>query len=115
MEQLAAQIGPAHYLRVSRTYKQKSRALYEGVLRADVKSLRPDIDIFTFADGSRIGISTSMTSLPQWPARRSAGCGRSSVSTPSPNISKRPVARSLASYSGTTGRWRFPLCPDNQP
>jgi hypothetical protein len=51
-----AQIGLARYLRVSRTLKKESRALYEGVLRADVKSPQPDIDIFTFANRSRIGI-----------------------------------------------------------
>ena len=43
-------------MRVSRTLKKESRALYEGAPQADVKSPRPDIDIFMFADGSRIGI-----------------------------------------------------------
>ena len=39
-----AQIGPTHYLRISRTFKKKSRALCEGVLRAELKSPQPYTD-----------------------------------------------------------------------
>lgn len=52
-----SQIGPNHHLSVANTLKQQTRALYEGVLGATVKSPRPDTEIFRFADGSGIGVS----------------------------------------------------------
>jgi len=50
------QIGLNHYLSVAKTLKNNTRALYEGVLGATVQSPRPDVDIFTFANGSSMGI-----------------------------------------------------------
>lgn len=52
-----SQIGPNHHLSVANTLKQQTRALYQGVLGATVKSPRPDTEIFSFADGSGIGVS----------------------------------------------------------
>jgi hypothetical protein len=51
-----AQIGLNHRLSVARTLKKETRALYEGVFGATVKSPRPDTEIFTFANGSGIGV-----------------------------------------------------------
>jgi len=51
-----AQIGLNHRLTVPKTLKEQTRALYEGVLGASVKSPRPDVEIFTFANGSGIGV-----------------------------------------------------------
>jgi hypothetical protein len=51
-----AQIGLNHRLSVLNTLKEQTRALYEGVLGATVKSPRPDVEIFTFANGSGIGV-----------------------------------------------------------
>jgi hypothetical protein len=41
-----AQIGLNYRLTVANTLRQQTRTLYEGVLGANVKSLRPDIEIF---------------------------------------------------------------------
>ena len=49
-------IGLNHRLSVANTLKQQTRALYEGVLGASVMSPRPEVEIFTFADGSGIGV-----------------------------------------------------------
>jgi hypothetical protein len=49
-------IGLNHYLSVADTLRRETRALYEGALGATVKSLRPDLDMFAFANGSRIGV-----------------------------------------------------------
>jgi len=51
-----AQIGLNHRLSVAKPLKDATRALYEGVLQASVKSPRPEVDIFTFANGSGIGV-----------------------------------------------------------
>ncbi len=51
-----AQIGLNHRLSVAKTRTKQTRALYEGVLAASVKSPRADVDIFTFANGSGISI-----------------------------------------------------------
>jgi hypothetical protein len=51
-----SQIGLNHRLTVANTLRQQTRALYEGVLGASVMSPRPDTEIFTFADGSGIGV-----------------------------------------------------------
>src|SRR5277367_2260270 len=51
-----AQIGLNHRLSVAKSFKQQTRALYEGVLGASVKSPRPEVEIFTFANGSGIGV-----------------------------------------------------------
>src|SRR6516164_3826047 len=51
-----AQIGLNHRLSVAKTLKEETRALYEGVLGASVKSPRPDVEIFTFTNGSGIGV-----------------------------------------------------------
>lgn len=52
-----SQIGLNHHLKVANPFKQQTRALYEGVLGASVKSPRPGTEIFTFANGSAIGVS----------------------------------------------------------
>jgi hypothetical protein len=57
MEDAMSQIGLNHHLNVANTLKQQTRALYEGVLGASVRSPRPDTEIFTFANGSGIGVS----------------------------------------------------------
>jgi hypothetical protein len=57
MEDTMSQIGPNHHLTVANTLKKETRALYEGALEGTVKSPRPDIEIFTFSDGSGIGVS----------------------------------------------------------
>ena len=49
-------IGLNHRLSVANRFKQQTRALYEGVLGATVTSPRPDVEIFTFANGSGIGV-----------------------------------------------------------
>ena len=51
-----AQIGLNHRLSVAKTRTKQTRALYEGVLAASVKSPRADVDIFTFANVSGISI-----------------------------------------------------------
>lgn len=51
-----SQIGLNHRLSVANRYKQQTRALYEGVLGATVTSPRPGIEIFTFTNGSGIGV-----------------------------------------------------------
>jgi hypothetical protein len=56
MEDAMAQIGLNYRLTVANTLRQQTRALYEGVLGASVKSPRPDIEIFTFTNGSGIGV-----------------------------------------------------------
>jgi hypothetical protein len=52
-----AQIGLNHHLNVANTLKRETRALYEGVLEARMHSPRPEVEIFTFANGSGIGVS----------------------------------------------------------
>ena len=47
---------PARNSYAAKTLKEQTRALYEGVLAASVKSPRPDVDIFTFANVSGISI-----------------------------------------------------------
>jgi hypothetical protein len=56
MEDAMSQIGLNHRLTVGNTLKKQTRALYEGVLGASVMSPRPDTEIFTFANGSGIGV-----------------------------------------------------------
>jgi hypothetical protein len=56
MEDAMSQIGLNHRLSVARTFKQQTRTLYEGVLGATVMSPRPDAEIFTFTNGSGIGV-----------------------------------------------------------
>src|SRR5207244_13298040 len=56
MEDVMSQIGLNHRLSVASTFKQQTRALYEGVLRATVVSPRPEVEIFTFSNGSGIGV-----------------------------------------------------------
>ena len=51
-----AQIGLNHRLSVANNLKAETRALYQGVLGASVKTPRPEVDIFTFANGSGIGV-----------------------------------------------------------
>jgi hypothetical protein len=56
MEDAMSQIGLNHRLSVANTFKRQTRALYEGVLGATVTLPRPDVEIFTFANGSGIGV-----------------------------------------------------------
>ena len=61
-----AQIGLNHRLSVADTLRKETRALYEGVFGATVKSAGPKIDVYTFANGSGIGVyyvdsSTALT------------------------------------------------------
>jgi hypothetical protein len=49
-------IGLNHRLSVAKTLKEETRSLYEGVLGATVKSPRTDVEIFTFSNGSGIGV-----------------------------------------------------------
>jgi hypothetical protein len=56
MENTMSQIGLNHRLTVPNTLKKETRALYEGVLGGTVTSPRPDVEIFTFSDGSGIGV-----------------------------------------------------------
>jgi hypothetical protein len=51
-----AQIGLNHRLNVAKPHKDATRALYQGVLGASVTSPRPDVEIFTFANSSGIGV-----------------------------------------------------------
>jgi hypothetical protein len=51
-----AKIGLNHRLSVAKNLKAETRAVYEGVLGATVKSPRPDVEIFTFSNGSGIGV-----------------------------------------------------------
>lgn len=51
-----SQIGLNHRLTVANTLKKQTRAVYEGVLGGSVTSPRPDMEIFTFTDGSGIGV-----------------------------------------------------------
>jgi hypothetical protein len=51
-----SQIGLNHRLSVASTHKQQTRALYEGVLGATATSPRPEVVIFTFVNGSGIGV-----------------------------------------------------------
>jgi len=51
-----AQIGLNHRLSVANTFKDQTRAVYEGVFGATVKSPRPGVELYTFANGSGIGI-----------------------------------------------------------
>jgi hypothetical protein len=51
-----AQIGLNHRLSVANTLKGETRALYEGALGAALISPRQDLDVFTFANGSGIGV-----------------------------------------------------------
>ena|SRR5712692_6236989 len=51
-----AQIGLNHRLSVAKTFQKETRALYQGVLGATVQSPRPDLEVFTFANGSGIGV-----------------------------------------------------------
>ena len=53
---ILSQIGINHRLSVANSYKQQTRALYEGVLGATVTSSRSGIEIFTFTNGSGIGV-----------------------------------------------------------
>jgi hypothetical protein len=56
MENAVPQIGLNHRLSVSNMLKHESRALYEGVLDATVTSPRPEVESFTFANGSGVGV-----------------------------------------------------------
>jgi hypothetical protein len=51
-----SQIGLNHRLTVANILKKETRAVYEGVLGATVRSPMPDLEIFTFANGSGIGV-----------------------------------------------------------
>ncbi len=54
-----AQIGLNHRLSVAKTHQEKTRAVYEGVLKATVASVSSPIgalEVFTFANGSGIGV-----------------------------------------------------------
>lgn len=51
-----SQIGLNHRLTVANTLQKETRALYEGVLGGTVTSPRPGVEIFTFSDGSGIGV-----------------------------------------------------------
>ena len=51
-----AKIGLNHHLCVTQNLKAETRAVYQGVFGATVKSPRPDTEIFTFANGSGIGV-----------------------------------------------------------
>jgi len=51
-----SQIGLNHHLSVANSYKQQTRALYEGALGATVTPPRPGVEIFTFTNGSGIGV-----------------------------------------------------------
>jgi hypothetical protein len=51
-----AGIGLNHKANVLKSLRNETRALYEGVFGATVKSPRPDLEVFTFADGSGIGV-----------------------------------------------------------
>jgi len=53
---MTAHIGPNHRLSVARTLKTETRALYQGVFGAAVDVLKPDLEIFRFANGSNIGV-----------------------------------------------------------
>ena len=51
-----AGIGLNHKVHVANGLRSETRALYEGVLGASMKSPAPNIEIFTFADGANIGV-----------------------------------------------------------
>ena len=51
-----AQIGLNHRLPVANTLKEQTRAVYQGVLGASIASRRPETEIFTFDNGSGIGV-----------------------------------------------------------
>jgi hypothetical protein len=55
-EMTMAKIGLNHRLSVAKDLKAETRAVYEGVLGATVTSPRPDVEVFTFSDGSGIGV-----------------------------------------------------------
>ena len=51
-----AGIGLNHKVSLAKGLESATRALYEGVLGARVKSPAPHLEIFTFGDGANIGV-----------------------------------------------------------
>lgn len=52
-----AKIGLNHHLCVARNLKTETRAVYQHVLGATMRAPRPETEIFTFEDGSGVGVS----------------------------------------------------------
>ena len=126
MEDTTSQIGLNHRLSVANSYKQQTRALYEGALGATVTPPRPGVEIFTFTNGSGIGVfyvAPSQALTPEQHLKaiwlefevedeqaaaadwKRLECARSTISIRCTSIFKRPADKSSVSRSARASRF----------